>query len=84
MPPGVAGFVVAYRRRVPSVVVTGGWVLLWLVAYAVVGTTSSYWGMWVMPVACLGCALLPVGLLGPAPAWSGRFEAGEGSAGEQV
>jgi len=67
MPIGVAGFVVAFRRRVPSLLVTGGWVLFWLVEYVVVGTTSSYWGMHVMLMAYLGCALLAVGLLGTAP-----------------
>jgi hypothetical protein len=42
-------------------------VLFWLVEYVVVGTTSSYWGMHVMLMAHLGCALLAVGLLGTAP-----------------
>lgn len=79
MPIGIVGFVLAFRRRVPSLLVTGGWVLFWLVEYVAVGPSSSYWGMHVMPMAYLGCALLPVALMGTAPADSTGAPAGDSS-----
>jgi len=57
---GVAGWILALRRKTPVAWVVGGYVAFWALYAAAVGVTSGYWGRYFMPLAAMGTGLLPV------------------------